>query len=136
MHAFRDTLLSPSPRGPSDITTLDDATHGRQNVRECIARGEIEEVRLGAFTNRTWIISERYCAIGDGVDSLEGYLHSIWHIYYELSRLASHGTADQDRLVLDIVRIQGLGPLTRPVSGNYGIDIAPRGHGNACSGCD
>jgi hypothetical protein len=26
--------------------------------------------------------------------------------------------------VLDIVRIQGLGPLTRPVQGNYGIDIA------------
>ncbi|KAI4675252.1 uncharacterized protein J4E84_010253 [Alternaria hordeiaustralica] len=124
METFRDALLSPFPKGPSDITKLDDSTHDRQNVRECIARGEIEQLRLGAFTNRTWIISDRYCAVGDGVDSLEGYLHSIWHIYYQLGRLASHESADQDRLVLDIVRIQGLGPLTRPVSGNYGIDIA------------
>ena len=124
MHSFRDALLSPLPKGPSDITKLDDSAHDQQSVRECIARGEIEQLRLGAFTNRTWIISDRYCAVGDGVDSLEGYLHSIWHIYYQLSRLASHESADQDRLVLDIVRIQGLGPLTRPVLGNYGIEIA------------
>jgi pimeloyl-ACP methyl ester carboxylesterase len=124
MHSFRDALLSPFPKGPSDITKLDDTAHDQQSVRECIARGEIQELRLGAFTNRTWIISDRYCAVGDGVDSLEGYLHSIWHIYYQLGRLASHETAEQDPLVLDIVRIQGLGPLTRPVSGNYGIEIA------------
>jgi hypothetical protein len=124
MQSFRDGLLSPVPKGPSDITKLDDSAHDQQSVRECIARGEIEQVRLGALTNRTCCISDRYCAVGDGVDSLEGYLHSIWHIYYELSRLASHESADQDRLVLDIVRIQGLGPLTRPVSGNYGIEIA------------
>ncbi|KAJ5193238.1 hypothetical protein N7449_009380 [Penicillium cf. viridicatum] len=37
---------------------------------------------------------------------------------------ASHKTAEHDRLVLDILRIQGKGPLTRPVKGNYGIDIA------------
>ncbi|USP77942.1 cytochrome P450 [Curvularia clavata] len=124
MYSLRDTLLSPSPKGPSDITKLDDAAHDRQDTCESIARGHIETVRLAGFTNRTWIISERYCALGDGVDSLEGYLRSIWHIYYQLSRHASYETSDQDRLVLDIVRIQGLGPLTRPVSGNYGIDIA------------
>lgn len=58
------------------------------------------------------------------MDSLEGYLHSLWYIYWQLGRVTSHDTAEQDRLVLDIVRIQGFGPLTRPVSGNYGIDIA------------
>ncbi|KAH8719555.1 hypothetical protein GQ44DRAFT_712237 [Phaeosphaeriaceae sp. PMI808] len=124
MHHLRDTLLGPVPKGPSDITKPDNTVSDEQNVRECIARGELEEVRSGAFTNRTWIISERYCKLGDGVDSLEGYLHSIWHMYYQLGRHTSHETSDQDRLVLDIVRIQGLGPLTRPVSGNYGIDIA------------
>jgi hypothetical protein len=124
MHSARDALLGSIPKGPSDITNLDDESHSRQNVRECLARGEIESVRIGTFTNRPWIISDRYCALGDGVDSLEGYIRSIWYAYYELARLAPYETAEQDRLVLEIVRIQGLGPLTRPTSGNYGIDIA------------
>ncbi|RMZ67215.1 cytochrome P450 [Pyrenophora seminiperda CCB06] len=123
MHHLRDSLLSTVPKGPSDITKPDNAVNDRQDVRDCIARGEFESVRDGAFYNRTWIISERYCN-GDGVDSLEGYLHSIWHMYYQLSRHTSHETSTHDGLVLDIVRIQGLGPLTRPVSGNFGIDIA------------
>ncbi|KAJ6198701.1 LOW QUALITY PROTEIN: hypothetical protein J3E72DRAFT_393565 [Bipolaris maydis] len=79
--------------------------------------GEVDEVRGAAFHNRTSIIDNRYW---DGVDSLEGYLHSPWHMYYQLGRHTSHETTDQDRLVLDI----GKGPLTRPVSGLYGIDIA------------
>ncbi|KAH3939347.1 hypothetical protein HBI56_013340 [Parastagonospora nodorum] len=124
MYALRDALLSPSPKGPSDIQKEDDAAHDQHQVRECIARGEIESLRLGAFTNRTCIVSDRYCAVGDGVDSLEGYLHSLWYIYYQLARITLHTTPEQDQLVLDIVRIQGLGPLTRPVSGNYGIDVA------------
>lgn len=86
--------------------------------------GEIDEVRGAAFYNRTPIISNRYCSTGDSVDSLEGYLHSLWHMYYQLGRHTSHETTDQDRLVLDIVRIQGQGPLTRPVPGLYGVDIA------------
>jgi hypothetical protein len=124
MYALREALLSPFPKGPSDLTKPDDATHDKQDVRECIARGEIEQLRVGALTNRIPTISDRYCAEGDGVDSLEGYIHSVWYIYYQLSRVTLHRTPEQDRLVLDIVRIQGLGPLTRPVSGNYGIDIA------------
>ncbi|KAH7562292.1 hypothetical protein BM1_01812 [Bipolaris maydis] len=42
-------------------------------------------------------------SLWDGVDSLEGYLHSPWHMYYQLGRHTSHETTDQDRLVLDIV---------------------------------
>jgi hypothetical protein len=103
---------------------LDRIAAEMQDVRESIARGEFEELRGAAFHNRTWIISHRYCNIGDGIDSLEGYLHSLWHIYYQLGRHTAHETSDHDRLVLHIVRIQGLGPLTRPVSGLYGIDIA------------
>jgi hypothetical protein len=124
MYSIRDALLSPMPKGASDLMKVDDAAHDQQQVRDCIARGEIEGLRLGAFSNRTRIIIDRYCG-GDGVDSLEGYIHSIWYSYYQLSRVVLRGTPEQDRLVLDIIRIQGLGPLTRPVSGNYGIvDIA------------
>ncbi|KAJ5425294.1 hypothetical protein N7465_000364 [Penicillium sp. CMV-2018d] len=36
----------------------------------------------------------------------------------------SHETTKHGRLVLHILRIQGKGPLTRPVKGNYEIDIA------------
>ncbi|KAL4723035.1 hypothetical protein ACLX1H_010276 [Fusarium chlamydosporum] len=95
-----------------------------EDVRQSVARGELAQVRGLALHNRTWIISDRFCSVGDGVDSLEGYLHTIWHIYYQLSRYASHETSDHDRLVLDIIRIQGLGVLTRPASGCYGIDVA------------
>ncbi|KAJ5795142.1 hypothetical protein N7457_001741 [Penicillium paradoxum] len=127
MNQFRESLLGPSPKG-TDLTAFDSASD-QQDVRECVARGEFEELRGAAFFNRTGIISERYCRIGDGVDSLEGYLHSLWHIYYQLSRHASHETPEQDRLVLDILRIQGKGPLTRPVSGVYGIEIARTAEG-------
>jgi hypothetical protein len=124
MHRLRDSLLSSLPKGPSDLTKLDDSACDQQSVRESVARGELEELRGAAFYNRTGIVSERYCAIGDGVDSLEGYIHSLWYMYYQLGRHTSHETRDHDRLVLDILRIQGLGPLTRPVTGLYGIDVA------------
>lgn len=124
MHHLRDSLLSPLPQGTPDLTELDSASRDEDDIRESAARGEFEELRGAAFHNRTWIISTRYCQVGDGVDSLEGYLHSLWHMYYQLGRHTSHETPDQDRLVLDIIRIQGKGPLTRPVSGVYGINIA------------
>lgn len=124
MHHLRESLLGPSPKGTPDLTELDSTSSDQEDVRAAVARGEFEELRGLAFYNRTSIISERYCSIGDGVDSLEGYLHSLWHIYYQLGRHTSHETSDHDRLVLDVLRIQGKGPLTRPVSGLYGIDIA------------
>lgn len=123
MHHLRDALLSSSPQGPPELTMLDSQALDRQDVRECAARGELDEMRGAAFYNRTWIVTERYCS-GDGVDALAGYLHSLWHMYCQLGRHTSHETTAHDRLVLDVVRIQGLGPLTRPVAGNYGLDIA------------
>jgi hypothetical protein len=124
MNDLREALLGPCPKGISEQSLMEYTSHDEEDVRQCVARGEWDSLRAGALTNRTWIISERFCNIGDGVDSLEGYLHSIWHTYYQLSRHTSHETPEHDRLVLDIIRIQGLGPLTRPVSGNYGIDVA------------
>ncbi|KAE8316733.1 hypothetical protein BDV41DRAFT_573625 [Aspergillus transmontanensis] len=124
MYHLRDSLLSPSPKGTPYIGELDSASRDEDDIRASIARGELEELRAVAFHNRTWIISTRYCQTGDAVDSLEGYLHSLWHMYYQLGRHTSHETPGQNRLVLDIIRIQGKGPLTRPVSGVYGIDIA------------
>ncbi|KAL6912396.1 hypothetical protein ACHAPO_010332 [Fusarium lateritium] len=124
MDNLREVLLSHSPKGISEHTLLESMSRDEEDVRQSVARGEFEELRGMARYNRTWNMSNRYCNIGDGIDSLEGNLHSIWHVYYQLSRHASHEAAEHDRLVLDIVRIQGLGPLTRPVSGPYGIDIA------------
>lgn len=120
MHHLRDSLLSPSPKDIPELTLPNE----EEDIKESIYRGELEELRGTAFHNRTWIVSDRYCTVGDGVDSLEPYLHSLWCIYYHLARNTSHESTSHDRLVLDILRIQGKGALTRPVSGRYGIDIA------------
>lgn len=122
MNHLRDSLLSASPRGIPEPLTSDCKDY--EDVREAAARGEFDELRGMARYNRTWIVSERYCRIGDSVDSLEEYLHSLWHVYFQLGRYTSHETSNHDRIVLDIIRIQGRGPLTRPVSGPYGIDVA------------
>ena len=52
------------------------------------------------------------------MDSLEEYLHSLWHRYYQLSCHTSHETPDH------VLRIQGKGLLTKPAPGLYGADIA------------
>ncbi|KAJ9241657.1 hypothetical protein DTO169E5_3401 [Paecilomyces variotii] len=124
MHNLRDSLLSPSPRGTPHLTTSEAVERYQEDTRQCIARGEFKEIRDAAFSNRTWTITSRYCEVGDGVDSLEEYIHSMWYMYYQLGRNISHETPDHEGLVLDIVRIQGMGPLTRPVRGIYGVDIA------------
>lgn len=69
-------------------------------------------------------MSDRYCNVGDGVNSLENYIHSLWHIYYQLSQHTSYETSNHESLILDNLRIQGKGPLTRSVLEVYGIDIA------------
>ncbi|RMZ74575.1 cytochrome P450 [Pyrenophora seminiperda CCB06] len=124
MHHLRDSLLSPSPEGPHELNHLDARAKDALSVREAVARGEFEELRGAAFYNRTGVVSDRYCSLGDGIDSLVHHIHSAWHMYYQLAVHTAHDTYDQDRLVLDIVRIQGLGPLVRPVTGQYGVDIA------------
>ncbi|KAJ5776561.1 uncharacterized protein N7511_001572 [Penicillium nucicola] len=124
MHHLRDSLLSSSPRGTPCLTTSQARRIDQEDTRQCIARGEFQEIRGAAFHNRTWITTSRYCEVGDGVDSLVEYIHSMWYTYYQLGRNISCETPDHEGLILDIVRIQGLGPLTRPVRGNYGVDIA------------
>ncbi|KAM3520284.1 hypothetical protein MY4038_009491 [Beauveria bassiana] len=124
MHHLRDSMMSTSRNRLPELMSSDGATRDKEDVRAAAARGEFEELRNLALFNRTSIVSERYCTVGDGVDSLEGHLHSLWHIYYQLGRHISHETPEHDRLALDIIRIQGLGTLTRPVRGVYGIDVA------------
>ncbi|KAF4995277.1 hypothetical protein FGRMN_5242 [Fusarium graminum] len=124
MNDLREALLDPFPNWIGDRTLSQTMAIEEEDVRQAAARGELAEARGMALFNRTWIISDRFCSVGDGVDSLVGYLHTIWHVYYQISRFTSHETSDHDRLVLDIIRIQGLGGLTRPASGNYGIDVA------------
>jgi hypothetical protein len=124
LHHLRDALLGPSPEDSPKLGDLDREAKDMIDVCECAARGEFGELRGAAFYNRTWNVTERYCSLGDGIDFLVCHIHSMWHTYYQLGVHTEHDTYDQDRLVLDIVRIQGLGPLTRPVTGNYGIDVA------------
>jgi hypothetical protein len=45
-------------------------------------------------------------------------------MYYMLSHYTARNTLEHDLLVLNILRIQGLGPLTHQVHSNYRIDIA------------
>ncbi|KAK4869315.1 hypothetical protein LT330_006315 [Penicillium expansum] len=122
MHHLRDSLLGSLPRdAPS---TGDHARRDQADTRQSIARGDFTEVREVAFSNRTWVVTSRYCDIGDGVDSLEGQIHSLWYMYYELGRNISSESPEHEGIVLDILRIQGMGPLTRPSRGVNGIDIA------------
>jgi hypothetical protein len=50
-------------------------------------------------------------------------------MYYQLSQNISYETPDHESLVLNIIQIQGMGPLTRPVRGNYSVDIARTAEG-------
>ncbi|BCS17418.1 DUF3632 domain-containing protein [Aspergillus puulaauensis] len=124
MDHLRDSLLSSLPRDTPSTATIDHARRDQEGTRQSIARGEFRGVRDMAFSNRTWVVTSRYCDIGDGVDSLEGHIHSLWHMYYELGRTISCESPEHEGIVLDILRIQGMGPLIRPARGGHGIDIA------------
>ncbi|GLA28417.1 hypothetical protein CBS147346_2426 [Aspergillus niger] len=124
MDHLRDSLLSSLPRDSPSTAAIDHARRDQEDTRQAIAQGEFQEVRDIAFSNRTWVVTSRYCDIGDGVDSLEGHIHSLWYMYYELGRNISLESPQHEGLVLDILRIQGMGPLTRPARGVNGIDIA------------
>ena len=105
------------------LSSAQNLNRDKQDTIECIARGDFGGLR-SVWTNRTWIVTERYCNNGDGVDSLEEYIHSLWHVYYQVARHTSHEKPEHDSTVLDILRIQGLGPLTRPVAGIHSVEIA------------
>ncbi|KAB8248728.1 hypothetical protein BDV35DRAFT_157903 [Aspergillus flavus] len=124
MDHLRDSLLSSVPRDTPSTVAIDHARRDREGTRQAVAWGEFKEVRDMAFSNRTWVVTSRYCDIGDGVDSLEGHIHSLWYMYYELGRNITPESSEHEGLVLDILRIQGMGPLTRPARGVSGIDIA------------
>ncbi|PIG81987.1 hypothetical protein AARAC_002214 [Aspergillus arachidicola] len=124
MEHLRDSLLSSVPRDTPSTATIDHARRDQEGTRQSVAQGEFKEVREIAFSNRTWVVTSRYCDIGDGVDSLEGHIHSLWYMYYELGKSISSESPEHEGLVLDILRIQGIGPLTRPARGVSGIDIA------------
>ncbi|KAF9886509.1 hypothetical protein FE257_011416 [Aspergillus nanangensis] len=124
MDHLRDSLLSSQPRDTPSTETIDHARRDQEHTCQSVARGDLTEVRDMAFSNRTWVVTSRYCDIGDGVDSLEDHIHSLWYMYYELGRTISAESPEHEGLVLDILRVQGMGPLTRPARGVNGIDIA------------
>lgn len=104
--------------------TPEQTTQDFKSTEDAVARGDLDKLRGVAFVSRTWLVTERFCRVGDGVDSLEGYIHSLWHIYYQLARHTATKSLEHTRIVLDIALIQGKGTLVRPVSGPYGHDVA------------
>lgn len=125
MDQLRDALLGSSPKGNTQqLWSSEDVAKDKHDIQRDAAQGRLDSLRGGAFYNRAGQITSWYCN-GDGVDAVENDLHSLWYIYCQLGRYTSCESRDQDRLVLDIVRIQGNGPLTRPVQGQHGmVDIA------------
>ncbi|CAI7643849.1 unnamed protein product [Penicillium discolor] len=119
MHRLRDSLLSPSPKGFPEIGELDSVSHDRQDTRESLARGGSRgsPVQLNLDRQRQILQLWRRGELGE-------YIGEIWYMYFQLSLYTSHETPGHNRLVLDIIRIKGMGALTRPVKGIYGIDIA------------
>ncbi|KAL4907225.1 hypothetical protein BDW74DRAFT_148763 [Aspergillus multicolor] len=118
-----ESLLTSLPGGgdehdPMEVTGLD-----WEEIRQLAAQGNISELRSSA-SNRVWITTDRYCSVGDGVDVLEQYLHDLWHVYYEVGRYLSYKSPEHDSMVLDILRIKGKGPLSRPARGILGVDVA------------
>lgn len=79
MDHLRDYMLSSLPRDTPFTSAIDHARTDQEDTRQSIARGEFSEVRDMAFNNRTWVVTSRYCDIGDGIDSLEGHIHSLWY---------------------------------------------------------
>lgn len=123
MDQLRDAL--PSVQPSDNPTTTDEHTRtDQESTRQSIAREEFNLSRDVAFGNRTWVVTSRFCDVGDGVDSLENQIHSMWSIYYELGRITPSESPEHEGLIFDILRIQGMGPLTRPVRGVNGVDIA------------
>lgn len=86
MDHVRDSLLISLPWDMPSTAAIDHARRDQEDTRQSIARGDFKEVQDIAFSNRTWVVTNLYCDIGDGVDSLEGHIHSLWYMYYELGR--------------------------------------------------
>ncbi|EHA26012.1 hypothetical protein ASPNIDRAFT_141870, partial [Aspergillus niger ATCC 1015] len=112
MQQYSEALLASLPEGGNEQVPVNAAGLGWEEVRQEASRGNI-----------IWITADRYCTVGDGVDSLKGYLHGIWHVYYQAGRYLSHESPGHDAIVLDILRIQGKGPLSRPVRGALGVGL-------------
>ncbi|RDW70542.1 DUF3632 domain-containing protein [Aspergillus mulundensis] len=118
-----ESLLVSLPGGGSEQDPMNLVGLDWEEIRQLAAQGNISELRSVAG-NRTWITTHRYCGVGDGVDFLEQYLHDLWHVYYQAGRYLSHKSPEHDSMVLDILRIKGKGPLSRPVRGVLGVDVA------------
>lgn len=124
MEHIRDSLLGSLPRDTPSTANIDYARRDQEDTRQAVARGKFQAVREMASGNRASVITNRYCEIGDGIDTLETDLHSLWYMYSELGRGVPSEDPQQEGIILDILRMQGRGPLTRPAPGATGIDIA------------
>ncbi|KAA8651994.1 DUF3632 domain-containing protein [Aspergillus tanneri] len=115
-------LLRDSPRDSPSQFLVNLGPTDQVDVDEAARQGQFNLLRSMAH-NKRWFISHSYCRSGDSLDSSQPILHSLWYIYYQCSKYISYESTEQDRLVLDILRTRGQGPLMRPAP-SCGIDIA------------
>lgn len=92
-----------------NMLTPEELSKDLAEAQAAAAGGELDELRGVAFCNRTWIITDRFYRPGGSLESVEDFLHSLWHMYYQLGRHTSSKSSEQDGLVLDIVRMQARG---------------------------
>ncbi|GAB1191637.1 hypothetical protein APSETT444_000817 [Aspergillus pseudonomiae] len=118
-------LLGDSPdTPPRDSPSFFDITSNlRVDIEETARQGQFDILR-GVAYNRAWIIGQRYCRSQNSIDYCEQHLHDLWYTYHHWSKHLSHESPEQDKLVLNILRLRGRGPLTRPAPGGCGVDLA------------
>lgn len=119
-----DILLKHSPRDSSFGSAASNPVDpvDRVDFEEAARAGDFDLLRSVAH-NRAWIVAQAYCRSGDSIDMCEGNLRSLWYAYYQCARHVSHESFEQDRWVLDVLRVRGRGPLTRHAP-SAGFDIA------------
>lgn len=119
---MKHPLLGDPPMDNASSFLLNLRSPAQWEMREVARKGELDSL-LGSANNRAWCIANEYCN-SDAIDHVIPHLHSIWMFYFFGARYTSHKSTEQDRLVLDILRLRGRGPLTRLSPGECGLDIA------------
>ncbi|WEW55582.1 hypothetical protein PRK78_001013 [Emydomyces testavorans] len=118
----KDSASTP-PKGDTHAFLVWASVGDRESVREAVRQGNFDELRSAA-NSKLVFMTERYCRLRDSVEIFEPTLHDLWYGYYQGAKSLSYASAGLDRLAFDILRTRGLGPLTRPVHGSHGVEIA------------
>ncbi|KAL3480422.1 hypothetical protein BJX99DRAFT_254725 [Aspergillus californicus] len=82
------------------------------SMPEEIRRDGIEDFRSTIY-NKMWFLSLKY-SMGSYLADHEPTLHALWYTLFQAGMNVTHTAPEQDRWILDLLRIQGQGYLRRP----------------------